>query len=337
MNLAKFFCFCVLLALSSTCSNEFVVIDEWRNIPVVYGLLANNTEYNYIRVEKAFVDPDEGALVLAQRPDSLYYDNAIVQLERVSNGNRITLEKINAEDVGFEREEGVFATSPNILYRFKNEDFVLENDEEVRLIVIDGNTEQTLTEATTKIVGEYEIKTPRDPMTFRYEAPFIITFGADEKQARFYDIYMKIHYEEQDPNDLTEWIEKELLWVIEQGFERKISGGDTPAETTALDFKGIKFYEFLKQNIEPTSLIRRMKGIDVIVDAGGTELFNYVNVGSANTGITSNQIIPSYTNLSEGQGIFSSRSRAQVLDYNISALAQDSLINGVITKELNFQ
>lgn len=322
----------------STCSNEFSVIAEWKNIPVVYGLLSPNDEFNYIRVEKAFLDPDEGADVLAQRPDSLYYENAIVTLSRESNGNAITLERVNAEDLGFTREDGTFATSPNFIYRYRTSDLQLNPDEQINLTITDGDTDQELATASTTVVGPYEFRAPNDPLTFRYESNFVISWASDELQARFYDIFMNIHYEEQDPNDPSIWIEKELLWEVESALERPVSGTSGFATRISYDFRGRQFYEFLAANIDDSiTVFRRLTGVDVIVDAGGEALFNYVNIGSANTGITSNQVVPTFTNIENGRGVFSSRSRVVELDFNVSAISQDSLINGVITGHLNFQ
>lgn len=327
------------LIILSNCSNDFVIIDKWKNIPLVYGILSTSEEFNYIRVEKAFIDESESAFTLAQRPDSLYYDNIIVKLQNEATNQEINLERINVEDLGIEREAGIFASSPNILYRFKESDFPLNEDQIVNLSIIDGVTEQILTESTTTIVGQYEISksAPTNPLQFKYDSDFTITWRSDEIQAVFYDVFMKIHYEEQNPDNPSQWVEKELLWTLDQNIERSINGGVFSPRTT-FSFNGKKFYEYLAQNIDDSvQTLRAVTGIDIIIDAGGQELLNYIDTGAANTGITSNQIIEPYTNMSSGQGIFSSKSRVEVLDYNLNAVTRDSLREGIITRHLNFQ
>ena len=54
----------------SFCSNDIDLTSEWKDIPVVYGLLSKSDTANYIRVEKAFIDNEKSALDLAQIPDS---------------------------------------------------------------------------------------------------------------------------------------------------------------------------------------------------------------------------------------------------------------------------
>lgn len=328
------------LSLLFNCSNEFDLIAEGKDIPIVYGVLSSSEEFNYIRVERAFVDQNQSALDLAQDPEFLYYDNIIVNLKNADTQQEINLERINVEELGIERETGVFATSPNILYRFKEENFPLEDDQTINLTITDGDTEQILTESSTKIVGKYAISesAPANPLLFRYDSDFTITWRSDEDQALFYDVFMKIKYEEQNPADPSEWIEKELLWTLDQTIERPVSAGNQLAPSISFIMPGIKFYEFIAQNIDGSvETLRNFRGIDIIVNAGGENLFNYIDVGSANTGITSNQIINNFTNLSEGLGVFSSKSTVQVTDYNLRSISRDSLRNGVITKHLNFQ
>ncbi len=334
----KFLFLFLSLLILSNCSNDFVIIDKWKNIPIVYGVLSISDEYNYIRVEKAFVDDENGAFKLAQIPDSLYYDNITVKLENEETGDEITLEEVDVNDLGIDREDGVFATSPNILYRFKVADFPLTKDEFVKLKVTQGDSDELLTEAVTSIVGHHEILSPPEPIQFKYDSQFNINWTSDEKQAVFYDVFMRIKYEEQNPDDPSEWDEKELLWTLDKSIERPVSSGNQISPQTSFKMEGRKFYEYLAQNIDgEVTRVRALTGIDIIIDAGGQELFNYIDVGSANSGITSNQIINNYTNMSNGLGIFSSKSKVEGLDYNLGSFSRDSLRDGIITGHLNFQ
>lgn len=336
---AKYTFLLLSLVILYNCSNDFNLIDDFKNIPIVYGVLSGTEEINYIRVERAFVDESTSAFDIAQIPDSLYYENITVTLQNENTGQEINLERIDVSDLGIEREPGVFATDPNILYRFREDDFPLVEDQIINLTITDGNTEQIITQATTPIVGAYEISeiAPPNPLQFKYDSQFTITWRSDELNAQFYDVFMIIHYEEQNPNDPSQWTEKELFWVLDQKIERPFSSGQ-PSPRVSFNMNGRRFYEFLAQNIDDSiTTLRVLTTIDIIVDAGGEELFNFVNVGSANTGITSNQIINTYTNLTEGLGIFSSKSRAQRFEYNLNQTSRDSLRDGIITRHLNFQ
>jgi hypothetical protein len=61
-----------------------------------------------------------------------------------------------------------------------------------------------------------------------------------------------------------------------------------------------------------------------------------VNVTLANTGITSSGEIPTYTNMSEGLGIFDSVNKFRRNGIGIQTSTRDTLKMGYLTKNLNF-
>ena len=63
----------VLALILSQCSNDFDVTADWKEIPVVYAFLNPKDSAHYIRVEKAFLDPETSAYTIADIADSLYY------------------------------------------------------------------------------------------------------------------------------------------------------------------------------------------------------------------------------------------------------------------------
>ncbi|NNL93551.1 MAG: hypothetical protein HKO66_15020, partial [Saprospiraceae bacterium] len=76
----------ILAAAFISCDNELNVVEDFKDIPVVYGFISMSDTAQYIRVERAFIDETESALVLAQNPDSLYYLNASVTLINNDSG-----------------------------------------------------------------------------------------------------------------------------------------------------------------------------------------------------------------------------------------------------------
>jgi len=331
------FVFCLIGTIIgiNSCSNEFDLIEEWKDIPVVYALMSRQDSAHYIRIEKAFSDPKVSGAEIARIPDSLYYENIKVELEHGDSGERFVMNRVDGRLEGYPRAEGPFATSPNYLYKIHSNDINLEEDQEYRLIVTNGASDQIITEATTCIVGDYTPVNaqPSNPINFKYNSPVSISWRSDEVCAYFYDVRLVIHYEEQNPDNINEFLEKKIEWIVERNLERE---GESARSNIRL--VGADFYKFLQSAIPNDQvLLRKFSSIDIIVDAGGLDLFEYINIGQANTGITSSQVIPSYTNLSNGVGVFSSRNRMISTDYNISGESRDSLRDGIYTRELNFQ
>jgi len=105
----RYLAFCSLLVfLLSACDNELNVIEDRKDIPVVYGFLTASDTAQYIRLEKAFVDPTTSALDLAKIPDSLYYDDELVTVEITDEDTDETyrLVRVDGNNEGYVRDEG---------------------------------------------------------------------------------------------------------------------------------------------------------------------------------------------------------------------------------------
>lgn len=314
-----------------SCSNDFEVTAPWQDIPVVYGLLSIEDPVHYMRVEKAFLDPKANALEQAKIPDSIYYDNVTVQLQRASNGQVFTLTRVDGNLVGLPREEGVFATTPNWLYKIDSSEIKLKAGETINLKIDRGDGLPEVT-AQTVILDRGRLRTP-DPFSsgrFNFDNNLDTKLSwSGDANARIFDAKLFFKYAEIANGQVEE---KKLEWLWGRGVRN-----ENNAPEISVSKKGREFYEFVKNNIEVNPNITRVfLGIDVEVVAGGAALERYVNVSLANTGITGSQIIPTYTNLSEGRGIFSSVSRLTSQNVLLTPRTLDSLKNGFLTKNLNF-
>lgn len=325
-----------VLLFGNACSNDFDLTAEWKDIPVVYGMLEPGKTSNYIRVEKVFLDPKTNALTLAKIADSLYYNNITVQLERVKLAQTIPLERVDGTQEGYVRDEGVFATAPNYLYKFQltpgNE---LKGGEEVRLVINRSDNKAPVISKTT-IVGPSELveSQPNSTITWEYNRKQRIAWRPGERSVIF-DVTMYIHILESQPNSPNEFQKRTLEWPLARGVQQA-----EPNEVRmTIEVLGEDFFKFIQSQLkdEPNNVIRRFSGIDLEVIAGGQELLEYIRLRQANTGITSSQIVPTYSNIDGGLGLFTSRSVARRQDLTISGVSIDSLIDGIYTRNLNFR
>ena len=327
----------LLIVLTSifSCSNDFELNAPAKEIPIVYGLLSRADEVHYIRVEKAFIDEQISGLALAQDPNALYFEDIIVEFIRERDGTIFNLERVDGSQLGLEREDGIFATTPNILYKIESNELNLQEEEVYRLNIRQPNSEELLTTATTPIVGDLRLNRPipgneKPPLRILEDNELTILWGADET-AKLFDVTMLIHYEEFEPNNANTIVSKTIEWPL----AKSLGSLDGP---NRVEPEGIQFYEFLKANITENSNVQRvLRTIDIRIDAGGEELFNYINVGQANTGITSAQVIPNYTNLSNGLGIFASRNTLLETGFVIDSATKERLRDSEITRDLNFR
>jgi hypothetical protein len=328
---AFFLAFISALSVIS-CDQDIDLTAGWKDIPIVYGLLNAADTAHYIRVEKAFQDQNGNAFLAAQEPDSLYYTNATVRLLNLTTGKEAVLQKVDGAAEGYPREGGDFAQVPNYLYKVRKSNFPISGGDEVRFILERGDQLEVVT-AECVVLDEIvpQSLTPGAKLDFPTNRDVSFRWRAGE-EARIFDLSLVIHYDEKlsnDPNVQS----KELVWPIAKNLKKT----DSSPIITAKVF-GLEFYNFMADHIEIIpGATRLLTSIDVVIKGGGEAVEQYISIALANTGITSAQEIPVYTNLSEGLGIFTSVVETSVSGLTLTADSDNYLSTSEITQSLNFQ
>ncbi|NNE29152.1 MAG: DUF4249 family protein [Saprospiraceae bacterium] len=336
MNFRNLFLLVLILAAGlSSCENEFdLVAPGAEPIPVVYGLIDRNDTAHYIRVEKAFVDQTTDPLQLAQDPTNLYYDDLSVQIQRTgSQTATYTLDRVDGNLEGYVREEGIFSNTPNYLYKLKlpsSQKF--QSGDELTLVLSTGELDEDVT-ATAKVLGDFTITAPSQNFNYGWapESTYTLRWNDPADLSYAFDINLTIHYEEKVGSE--PFVDRSFIWQVAKGYTPDLS-----SSTRKYEGDGLAFYQALVDNIsESTNEIRRFKNFDVEIKGVGEALFDYITIGQVNTGITSAQIIPTYSNLSLGRGIFSSKVETVQKSYTISSNTREFLEEYPLVVPLNFQ
>jgi hypothetical protein len=339
----KIFLFIAVIASAifyPSCSNDIDLTSEWKDIPIVYGLISKSDTVNYIRVEKAFIDNNISALDLAQISDSLYYENISVQIKSLNPNNPATydLVRVDGNLEGFVREEGIFANAPNYLYKLELPAGELVGGQDYELVINRGDNSALVT-ATAMLVDDIEIRDPEtdpdnaDPIKWDLSGLKVGWRGSEG--AQLFDVTLFLHIEEKDLSNPANDRIITLEWKIEENQTAVYSNEQVRMDTRLTK---VDLFQYLngRLDINPT-VARKFLSFDVLVTGGGQALIDYISTGNANTGITSTQVIPTYSNLSEGFGIFSSRNSQRQEGYVLSEPTIDSIQNNTLTKDLNFQ
>ena len=317
-----------LLLVLTGCDNDLDVTAPWKDIPVTYGILSPVDSAHYIRIEKAFLDPNTSAEQLARIPDSLYYENLDAAIIDISAGQRFQLEEVDATLDGYPRDEGVFAEEPNILYKVLQSDLNLKAGRVYRLEFNRGD-ELPLVTAEVEQVEPATIKrpVPNSEVRFNYVNDFKVLWEFADN-GFFYDVSMVIHFDEGPTDEPLEWEPTSLEWQL----------GRNITENEA-EVQGIEFYQYLaSQLVADPGISRRFTGIDCYVRSGGEELYTFRTIQLANSGITgAGGELPLFTNMSEGLGLLTTSNLDAVVDLNLHPETMDSLQNGTITGDLNFR
>jgi len=313
------------------CSTDIELEGTAEPIPVVYGILDVSDTAHYIRIEKVFQTQGDNAEQLAKDPEVIYYAaDALSAVLEKDNGLEAVLERVNGKLEGFVREEGPFATEPNILYKTRSSDFRLDGGEKIRLRLNFSDDTPSVT-AETRVLAPVVLSTssPPESINMGYDRNIRTSWSSGDDVA-LHALQWIIRYRERRvPGDFED---KTLVWTISDRIE------DTPeANLETFTFKGRQFYEFLAAELEASAEIQRQfLGIEIKVISMGAEFEEILRLNNANIGITSTQFEPVYSNINGGIGVFTSRSSARREGIGLISISLDSLKNGIITEDLNF-
>lgn len=322
--------FFALILLS--CDNTLNVVEEYKDIPVVYGFISETDTAQYIRVERAFIDENTSALEISQIVDSVYYENANVSLFHVEGNTSYALERVNGNNEGYVREEGVFLSDPNYLYKINSNDINLVVNDTYRLVIERGDNLPSV-EAETQLIGQPDLKFP-NPQLGSVNIPFKVNTSTrftwqGGESAGIYNLFLDFNYRERE-NGMGTFDKKTVTWKIVRNLK-------TEEDRVSVDIEGDNFFTFLRGAIEvKPSFERRIEDVTLRIQAGGSEIEEFIDISSANFGITSTQDPPFFSNIPDGRGVFSSMNELVVNDAALTNETIDSIVDGFLTSPLNF-
>ncbi len=334
----KFVVYLTILALAFSlgCSNDFDLVDDWKSIPVVYGILNQQDTAHYIKVEKAFLDESTSALVLAQEVDSLYFQNIAVNLiEKTTANNQTALFPLTLVDAaleGYPKAEGIFANQPNYAYKTTG----ALDPSKIYEIEINFDDSDAKVSGETKMIDDFTVYAPSSLSTSTPRLKF--ETGNETKiewqvaeNAEFYDLVLSINYDEYRNDNPGVAEAKSLEWVLRRSVVAETGNSQE------IKLAGESLFSVLASGMEASNLYcRKLRNFTLYIYTGNEELYNYTNVGLANQGITGSVPLPVYTNLSEGRGVLASRYTKIVDEIVPDPVTYDELTSNALTTPLNF-
>jgi hypothetical protein len=329
----KFSILAATLLLFAGCKQDLnTTVSKYVDTPVVYGLLNINETYptgpnvHYIRIQKGYLLKGNAYLATGIT-DSIYYpDNLTVKLISSDGFYRYNLNRIDGATVGLNKDTGIFANSPNYLYSF-NGNLGLDSSVSYTLLVIRNTTNDTIATAATSLVNGISIYYPNNngysTIAF-FNTPgqeAIVTWGVGNNSG-VYDLSIRFFYKEfiTATNTLT----KDTFCDIPVFSSFIPSASNNNTATYTLPASVITTH--LANNLanDPT-LYRQFVSMQFNLSAGGNALVSYFNTQQAQSGLTSSNALPAYTNITGGVGLLSSREYQSVSNIFLTNDGLDSL------------
>jgi len=333
----------LLTTIYTSCSNDFDVTAGWKEISVIYGLINPQDTQHFIKIQKAFLDEETGALQIASIGDSLFHQDSLhVTIKDINSGATWTLDKVDGNTIGLIKDPGLFGSAPNTLYTFNAN---LNYNNTIQLLVRNTRTGKLDSASCDLVNTNLNAQTPgifnlTSPINLTYtigaSTPYTVLFYTvvDGKQ---YELDAYIHYHETTTTDTSTVTFRDSIYL--PIINKYIAENVNISESVNYPYVRENFFRTIADQLEPkANTIRFFDNIDFYYHIGGQELYNYILINNTQSGIASDQILPKYTNIKGDQslGIFTSRTTVPVPNIKIDAYTLDSISCGVFTQGLGF-
>lgn len=297
----------------SSCETDIDVNAEYKDIPVVYGLINPLDTNHYIKINKAFIG-EGNAYDLAAIESNFNYDpNELdVVIEEITPNGDLVNTFLPDTTTSITKDEGIFDNSKNILYKFTTT-FDYTGAPSSRLntfkLSIYNKTEDKEITGETQIVKESFVVAPSKGSKFQFWNGDIATGQAFTKSF------------EVNPGEDVGRVE--LIMVFNYIEHYTIASGKAPQNKSikmnlgeqktvpmTWELDGETFFENVDGAVSAPSSVadfshRELANISMIVNIAGTELSTFMDVEAPTSSV--NQEKPDYTNLENALGILSSR------------------------------
>lgn len=290
------------LFIFSGCSNDVDINASYQDILVVYGLLDPNEDTTYIKINKAFLGP-ENALIMAKiRDSSEVSEKLVVKLWPEDDpSGLVTFDTITVNN----KDTGTFY---NPYQQFYYSPFTPEVNTKYLLQIIYKGIEVTSHAHTIEKFTYADIKKPgfAKAIGFDYDIVNPVIWNRKEQAPR-YDLTIRFNFKEIWEGQ-TDTVYRFIDW--HKDTKKTIIGDEVESYYNGSTFfTALEYYVAYEDAGLESQVLRRYTGIvEFIVEAGGTELNTYMEVNEPSSSIIQDR--PQYSNINNGVGIFSSRTWA---------------------------
>lgn len=304
----------VAVAAFTGCSTDVDLYSDYRQVPVIYGLIDARADTNYIKITRCFYAQGD-AYQMALNPDSSNYPGKLdVRLVEYCNDDsirEIVLDTITIHN----KEQGAFYAPGQKLYytterlkantQNKNYSYSLKIVLPDRILVTNaklvGNSNFGIQSLGVNFSKQYFNLPPRQ-FLFR---PAI--------NAKFYDIYMTFTFKEQRTPD-SDSVPRTMKWRVGTWLDQELADNGEGGYYAFKYYPSI-FYDELTSFIGGDTSVYGLKRyigdypVEVVITAGGSKLWHYVYTNNQSNGFVTGET--NFSLMDDAYGVFSSRTTAR--------------------------
>jgi hypothetical protein len=346
----NYFWFILLIAsIISSCKTDFELNAPYKTIPVVYGLLDQSLDTQFIKINKSFLGNSNNAN-FASINDCTQFESLTAFIYGFNqNNDTVSIGTLKEMMVG-NLDSGIFYEDSQKIYYLETPSGYLNDNYSYKLNVSvpdTGAAEQFNFSAETKLVSSsrfifpqiFQFTFARNGLvivqdldlgtTDQYESPEIKWETA--VNGKSFELVIRFHFAEYTSNiDSTE---KFIDWNLGTQTSVDIDGGETMLQLA----NGKSFFEIINNRLSnyefESQVLKRSFGsecIEIIVTAGNEDLNTYMQVNEPVTSVVTER--PIFTNIENGIGLFASKFTMSSKNY--PGFANSYLSSGTILELL---
>jgi len=321
--------FIIGLSISS-CENEVDLNTEYREVTIVYGLMDQSLDRQFIKITKAF--QTEGDVLLAAKdPKNSVYDPKDLEVSLDEYDNDTYRKTIYLDSVMITNKDTGDFYSPNEIIYATPVGVHLNENYEYRL-EIKVKTTGNIIQSRTTLVRDFGIKRPLSLMEY---ASFVGNYNqrvewTSPVNGVTQQLTIRFFYTDVPASGPTSSHYSDMVFS-----EKKASNADG-GDKMIIEFSGTSFYQNLAATIPlPEAGMKRYADSLYYMFVVADEDFSiYLDINGPSTSVVQER--PAYSNVSSGVGLFSSRFNKIRYFKGLNPKSLDELIKGQYTYQLGF-
>lgn len=313
--------FILLLLLGSSCSKDFRLFEDYKDITIAYGLVDIEDSITYLRIEKAFLtwgDMYESALIA---DSNLYPYKLDVKLE-IGN-SEIIFDTITI----FNKKGGIFyAPKMQVYYAVTKGKF--QDLDHINLVIENPMTTETTSSKTMLYdASRLRIISPTKHISFDTAFPekLFINFNTI-KNTRLYQVVMRMYYMEVNP----EYPENLIYKHVEYNLEEVIALSEDGTERFSISYSLDGLLAALSNGIPASTKLERYwsNDMEISINTANEDFMAYQQSTSSDYSII--MFRKTYNNIENGYGLFACRAiKTKVFQYDHRAKTEIKNLEGL--------
>jgi len=322
----------MVVMLSTSCSNEVDINDDYKEISIVYGLLDQSESRHYVKFTKAFQTDGNVYLAAGDAANSQYKPDEIeMWMEEYGvSGNYIKSISMDTVLVTV-KDSGAFYYPNQLIYA--TAEGVKLNQNRIYKLKAKIKSSGNVIEAETELVDDFTIDKPIYLIKYAdFSGNYTKTIQwYSPKKGKLYQVVIRFFYTEVSSTGVQ--TSHFADWKLSQTRSQTTDGG----EKMTYEFLGASFYNNLAAVIPPAEdgMKRWSDTLQYIVSVADENFTIYMDINAPSTSIVQEK--PAYSNIANGFGIFASRYQKIRPFLGLNPKSLDSLINGTKTYKLGFE